>query len=150
MPRYGVLSTKRRTMAEREANWAIQPGKDSRTRAKVPNDAPVTRLPTARPDAPVKAPDDAPVTRPPTAHPDAPTLVLALESHIVTLKTDIERLTTELAGERAARQADQERHQEQLVELARRLAEIAEKQTPEPEPPRRSRVGRAWRWFLRN
>jgi DNA repair exonuclease SbcCD ATPase subunit len=125
------------------------------------------------------------------------------------LKTDIERLTAELAGERAARQADQEQlaveraarqadqeqHQEQLaaertarqtdqehaaarqadqeqqiaaaraaadrataelVELARRLAEIAEKQTSaetaaaEPEPPRRSAAGRAWRWFLRN
>jgi hypothetical protein len=41
--------------------------------------------------------------------------VLALESHIATLKADIERLTAELAGERAARQADQERHQEQLA-----------------------------------
>jgi hypothetical protein len=97
------------------------------------------------------------------------------------LKTDIERLTAELAGERAARQdqlaaeraarqADQDQHQDQLaaaraaadrataelVELAKRLAEIAEKQTSaetaeaEPEPPRRSTVGRAWRWFLRN
>jgi hypothetical protein len=105
-------------------------------------------------------------------------------------KTNIERLTIELAGERAARQADQEQHQEQLaaeragrqadqermaarqadqeqqlaaaraaadkgtaelVELARRLAEIAEAQTAEEsEPPRRSAVGRAWRWFLRN
>jgi hypothetical protein len=137
-------------MTEREADWARQPGNDSRTR--------------------VKAPDDAPVTRPPNARPDAPAQVLALESHIATLKTDIERLTAELAGERAARQADQEQHQEQLaaeraarqadraagkataelVELARRLAEIAEKQTSEPEPPRRSAVGRAWRWFLRN
>jgi chromosome segregation ATPase len=132
------------------------------------------------------------------------------------LKTNIERLTAELAGERttlaverAARQADQEQHQEQLtaertarqadqehaaarqadqeqqlaaerearrtdeyrlaaaraladkataelVELARRLAAIAEKQTAaetaevEPEPLRRSAAGRAWRWFLRN
>jgi hypothetical protein len=76
----------------------------------------------------------------------------------------------ELAGERAARQADQDRHQyrlaaaravadkatAELVELARRLAAIAEKQTAaetaevEPEPPRRSAAGRAWRWFLRN
>jgi hypothetical protein len=62
----------------------------------------------------------------------------------------------------AARQADQERQlaaaraaadrgTAELVELARRLAEIAEKQTTaEPEPPRRSVAGRAWRWFLRN
>jgi hypothetical protein len=100
--------------------------------------------------------------------------------------TNIERLTIELAGERAARQADQEQltaeragrqadqeraaarqaDQEQqlaaaraaadrgtaeLVELAKRLAEIAEKQaSAEPEPLRRSAAGRAWRWFLRN
>jgi murein hydrolase activator len=76
----------------------------------------------------------------------------------------------QLAAERAARQADQEQHKDQLaaaraavdrataelVELAKRLAEIAEKQTSaetaaaEPEPPRRSAVGRAWGWFLRN
>jgi chromosome segregation ATPase len=82
------------------------------------------------------------------------------------LKTDIERLTAELAAERTARQADQEqlaaaraaadRATAELVELARRLAAIAETQTAaetaeaEPEPPRRSAVGRAWRWFLRN
>jgi hypothetical protein len=76
----------------------------------------------------------------------------------------------QLVAERAARQADQEQHKDQLaaaraaadrgtaelVELARRLAEIAEKQTSaetaeaEPEPPRRSAVGRACRWFLRS
>jgi hypothetical protein len=56
----------------------------------------------------VRVPDDAPVTRSPTALPDT-------QAHIATLKTDIERLTAELAGERAAlagereaRQADQE------------------------------------------
>jgi hypothetical protein len=96
--------------------------------------------------------------------------VLALEAHIATLKTDIERLTTELAGERAelageraARQTDQEqlaaaraaadRATAELVELARRLAQIAETQASaeaEPEPPPRSRLGRAWGWFLRN
>jgi type II secretory pathway component PulL len=113
------------------------------------------------------------------------------EAHIVTLKTDLERLTVELAGERAgrqgevellkgqlvtereradravtdltgeraARQADQEqlaaaraaadRAMAELVELARRLAAIAETQTSagtaeaEPEPPRRSKLGRA-------
>jgi hypothetical protein len=77
-----------------------------------------------------------------------------------------DRLMTELATERTARQADQEqltaaraaadRGTAELVELAKRLAEIAEKQTAaeaaeaEPEPPRRSAAGRAWRWFLRN
>jgi hypothetical protein len=104
------------------------------------------------------------------------------------IDTDIRRLTVELAGERTARQADYEQHQDQLtveqaarqadeaqhrdelaaaraaadkataelVELAKRLAEIAEAQTSvepveaEPEPPRRSAAGRAWRWFLRN
>jgi chromosome segregation ATPase len=82
------------------------------------------------------------------------------------LKTDIERLTAELAGERAARQADQvqlaaaraaaDRATAELVELARRLAAIAETQTSaetaeaEPEPLRRSKLGRAWGWFLRN
>ena len=34
----------------------------------------------------------------------------------------------------------------ELVALAQRLAEIAQV----PEPPRRSRLGRAWGWFLRN
>src|SRR5580765_6266493 len=128
-------------MTEREASWALQPGKDSRT--------------------PKKAPDDAPVTRPSTARPDAPALVLALEAHIATLKTDIERLTAELAGERTARQADQDqlaaaraaadKATAELVELARRMAEIAEKQTAEPELPRRSSLGRrAWEWLKRN
>jgi hypothetical protein len=76
----------------------------------------------------------------------------------------------QLVAERAARQADQDRHQDQLVaaraaadrataelvELARRLPAIAETQTSaetveaESEPPRRSAVGRAWGWFLRN
>jgi chromosome segregation ATPase len=81
------------------------------------------------------------------------------EAHIATLKIDLERLTAELAGERAARQADQEqlaaaraaadRAMAELVELARRLAAIAETQTSartaeaEPEPPRRSKLGRA-------
>jgi chromosome segregation ATPase len=77
----------------------------------------------------------------------------------------------QLAAERAGRQADQEHaaarqadHEQQLaaaraaadkgtaelVELARRLAEIAEKQAAEEPEPRRSAAGRAWRWFLRN
>jgi len=81
------------------------------------------------------------------------------EAHIATLKTDLERLTAELAGERAARQADQEqlaaaraaadRATAELVELVKRLAAIAETQSSskmeeaEPEPPQRSKLGRA-------
>ena len=81
------------------------------------------------------------------------------EAHIATLKTDLERLTAELAGERAARQADQEqlaaaraaadRATAELVELAKRLAAIAETHSSskleeaEPEPPQRSKLGRA-------
>ena len=150
--RLGVTPEAVRRRAFR-SNWARQPGNDGRTRVRVP--------------------DDAPVTRSSTALPDTPALVLALEAHIATLKTDIERLTTELAGERAelageraARQTDQEqlaaaraaadRATAELVELARRLAEIAETQAAaesadsEPEPPRRGKLGRAWGWFLRN
>jgi hypothetical protein len=63
---------------------------------------------------------------------------------------------TALARERtAARQANQEqlaaaraaadKATAELVALAQRLAEIAV-----PEPPQRSRLGRAWGWFLRN
>jgi hypothetical protein len=79
------------------------------------------------------------------------------------LKTDIERLTAELAGDRAARQTDQyrltvaraaaDRATAELVELARRLAEkqsSSKMEEAEPEPPRRSKLGRAWGWFLRN
>lgn len=95
----------------------------------------------------------------------------------VTRRADQKQHQDQLAAERAARQTDQEHaaarqaDQEQqlvaaraaadrataeLVELARRLAAIAETQASaktaeaETEPPRRSAVGRAWRWFLRN
>src|SRR6516165_4024916 len=144
--RLGVTPEAVRRRAFR-SKWARQPGNDGRTRVRVPDDAPVTRSPTALPDTPAR--------------------VLALEAHIATLKTDIERLTAELAGERTGRQADQEqqlaaeraaadRAAAELVELARRLAQIAETQAAaesaeaEPEPPRRSKLGRAWGWFLRN
>jgi len=69
---------------------------------------------------------------------------------------------TGCSAERAARQADQEqlaaaraaadRATAELVELARRLAAIAETQTSaetaeaEPEPPRHWAI-RAWRWM---
>src|SRR6516162_6247679 len=87
------------------------------------------------------------------------------EAHIATLKTDLERRTAELAGERAARQADQEqlaaaraaadRATAELVELVKRLAAIAKTQTSagtaeaEPEPPQRSKQGRARRSGVR-
>jgi hypothetical protein len=53
-------------------------------------------------------------------------------SHAVQCR--IERLTAELAGERAARQADQERHQEQLaVERAARQADQEHMATRMPQ-----------------
>jgi hypothetical protein len=69
-----------------------------------------------------------------------------------------DRLMTELATERA-RQADHDQQlaaaraaadkaTAELVELARRMADIAENQAAEPEP--RRGAARAWRWFLRN
>jgi hypothetical protein len=131
-------------------HWRRQVGNDGLARIVVPPEIP--RTPDQRPvngrSTPVrKAGDQATLT--------------ALREHIATLKTDIERLTAELAGERAGRQADQEQHQEQLaaaraaadkataelVDLARRLAAIAETQTSaEPEPPRHWAI-RAWRWM---
>lgn len=95
----------------------------------------------------------------------------------VTRRADQKQHQDQLAAERAGRQTDQaqfatarQADQEQLavaraasdkataelIELARRLAEIAEKHAAvetaeaEPEPPRRNVGGRAWRWFLRN
>jgi hypothetical protein len=154
--RLGVSPEAARRRAIR-GKWARMPGNDGRTRVQVPDELHPPRTPDARGTE--------------------LELVSALRSHIDTLKSDIERLTAELAGERttlaaerAARQADQEQHQDQLaaaraaadkataelVELARRLAAIAETQAAaetaeaEPEPPRRSVAGRAWRWFLRN
>ena len=71
-----------------------------------------------------------------------------------------DRLVTELATERSARQADEAQHRDELaaaraaavkasaelVDLARRLAAFAETQTSaEPEPPRHWAI-RAWRW----
>ena len=104
-------------------------------------------------------------------------LVSELRAHIATLKADNERLNGDLDAERqradraiagltalarertAARQTDQEqlataraaadKATAELVALAQRLAAIAEAEVG-PEPPRRSRIGRAWGWFLRN
>jgi hypothetical protein len=103
--------------------------------------------------------------------------IARLESNLAVERMARRADQNHLAAERAARQADQEHaaarraDQEQqlataraaadkataeLVDLARRLAAIAETQAAaetaeaEPEPPRRSAMGRAWRWFLRN
>ena len=154
--RLGVTPEAVRRRAIRD-KWARMPGNDGKTRVMVPNEA-----------------------RPPsTPHvtPDTSALVSSLEAHIATLKTEIERLTAELAGERVGRQGEVERlngqlvtereqfageraaHRDeiaaamsQLVELARRMAAIAETQTSteaaeaEPEPPRHWAI-RAWRWM---
>jgi hypothetical protein len=82
-----------------------------------------------------------------------------LKGQLVTERERADRAVTDLTGERAARQADQEqlaaaraaadRATAELVELAKRLAAIAETQSSskmeeaEPEPPRRSKLGRA-------
>ena len=129
--RLGINAEAVRRRADR-GKWARMPGNDGRTRVQVPDDARATQAP------PVRA--------------DTGALVSALEAHITTLKT-------ELACERAARhaaRAAEDKATAELVELARRLAAITETQTSaetaevEPEPPRRSKVGRAWGWFLRN
>jgi len=89
-----------------------------------------------------------------------------LNGQLVTERERADRGITELADERTARQTDQEqlaaaraaadKATAELVELARRLAAIAETQAAaetaetEPEPPQRSKLGRAWGWFLRN
>ena len=108
------------------------PGNDGRTRVQVPDDVRASQAPPVREDTGA--------------------LAIALEAHITTLKTE---LTCERAARHAARAAADKATAE-LVELARRLAEVAETQSSskmedaEPGPPRRSKLGRAWRWFLRN
>jgi DNA primase len=80
-----------------------------------------------------------------------------LKGQLVTERERGDRIAAELAGERTARQSDQEqlaaaraaagKATAELVELARRLAAIAETQTSaEPEPPRHWAI-RAWRWM---
>jgi hypothetical protein len=129
--RLGINAEAVRRRADR-GKWARMPGNDGRTRVQVPDD--------------VRAPHTPPVRE------DTGALVIALEAHITTLKTE---LTCERAARHAARAAADKATAE-LVELARRLAAIAETQTStetaeaEPEPPRRSKLGRAWGWFLRN
>ena len=131
-------------------HWRRQVGNDGLARIILPDDLP----------APVERPLNG--LSPPVRK---PTMMDALREHIATLKADNERLVNELAGERTARQADRDelaaaraaadRATAELVDLARRLAAIAETQVAaesveaEPELPRR-RLGRAWGWFLRN
>jgi hypothetical protein len=121
-------------------HWRRQVGNDGLARIILPDDLP----------PPVQRPLNG--LSPPVRK---PTMMDALREHIATLKADNERLLTELAGERTARQADQEqlavaraaadKATAELLELAKRLAAIAETQA-EPELPRRG----VWGWFLRN
>jgi hypothetical protein len=139
--------------------WRRQPGNDGKARVLITAD--VVRAAAEQPrEQPRKAPNLE--------------LVSELRAHIATLKADNERLNGDLAAERqradraiagltavsrertAARQAGQEqlavaraaadKATAELVALAQRLAEIVK----EAEPPQRSRLGRAWGWFLRN
>jgi len=121
-------------------HWRRQVGNDGLARIILPDDLP----------APVERPLNG--LSPPVRK---PSMLEVLREHIAPLKADNERLLTELAGERTARQADRDElaaaraaadtATAELVELAKRLAAIAETQA-EPEPRRRGFVG----WFLRN
>ena len=128
-------------------HWARQAGNDGKVRLLVP--------------------DETSMGRPTPVRVDVVSTVSALQAHIETLKAElaasearVDKLSTELAGERTARQADQEQQlaiaraaadkaTAELVALAQRLAAIAEAEAAS-EPPPRSRLGRAWGWFLRN
>ena len=139
--------------------WRRQPGNDGKSRVLITADV-------------VRAAAEQPREQP--RKPPNPELVNALREHVATLKADNERLNGELVAERqradralagltaltrersAARQADREqlaaaqaaadKATAELVVLAQRLAKVTEAR----EPPQRSRLGRAWGWFLRN
>ena len=126
--RLGINAEAVRRRADR-GKWARMPGNDGRTRVQVPDGARATQAP------PVRA--------------DTGALVIALEAHITTLKTE---LTCERAARHAARAAADKATAE-LTALAQRFAALAEhiaRADAAPEPQRRSKVGRAWGWFLRN
>ena len=125
--RLGVSLEAARRRAIR-GKWPRMPGNDGRTRVQVPDELHPLRTPDVR-----------------GTESEA---VSALKSHIETLKTDIERLMAERQADRdelAAARAAADKATAELVELARRLAQIAEGQA-EPEPSRRG----LWGWFLRN
>jgi hypothetical protein len=128
--------------------WARTLGNDKRARIRLPDEPYPTQTPIIRPTESV--------------------LLDALREHNETLKGEVEllkgqlvterergdRVTAEFAAERAAHQEQLAAAMTQLVDLARRMAAIAETQaSPEAaeakEPPRR-KLGRAWGWFLRN
>jgi hypothetical protein len=159
--RLGVSLEAARRRAIR-GKWPRMPGNDGRTRVQVPDELHHPRTPDVR------------IQESEVVH--------ALEAHIATLKTELasekERSDREVAelkgevellkgqlvterergdraqGELVVARAAADRATAELVELARRLAAIAEAKPDksveaEPELPRR-RLGRAWGWFLRN
>jgi hypothetical protein len=182
----GISREAVRRRADR-GNWGRTKGNDGFTRVCVPENA--ARMPSG--------------TRAADGRADASALVSALESHITSLKAEIEtlkveqsasrtrademtaehgaeteRLRAELASERerggeklaamedrlaqrdeqlAAARSAADKATAELVALAQRLAAIAEERSelshpgrPNSEPHRRSAMGRAWAWFLRN
>jgi hypothetical protein len=113
--------------------WRRQPGNDGKARVLI-----TPEVVRAAAEQPREQPRKAPIAD----------LVVELRAHVSTLQGDVARLE----GELARAQAIADRSTNELVELARRLAAIAEVQTAaesEPEPPRR-KLGQAWRWFMRN
>jgi hypothetical protein len=147
--RLGVSPEAIRARAIR-GHWRRQVGNDGLARVMVP--AEILRAPDQRPvngrSTPVRKAGD-------------PATLNALREHNETLKGEVEllkgqlvierergdRVIADLAGERAEHQEQLAAAMSQLVELARRLAAIAETQTSaEPEPPRHWAI-RAWRWM---
>ena len=141
--RLGVSLEAARRRAIR-GKWPRMPGNDGRTRVQVPDELHPPRTPDVRGQE--------------------SEVVHALEAHIATLKTELagekeraDRAMVELRGDvdslKGQLVTERERADRaiaEFVELARRLAAIAETQaTADAEPPRR-KLGRAWGWFLRN
>ncbi len=109
--RLGVSVEAARRRALR-GKWARMPGNDGMTRVRPPDDLSDRRAPDVRADA----------------VPDNPALVTALEGHIETLKTDIERLEAQLAGAGADLAAEREKTGKAIAAfsaLAERLDALA-------------------------